>query len=53
MDQIKLDITVRELLFVCVPLGQAGEQADEYTEDQIRALEHILKVICQPAFGDA
>lgn len=52
MSTIKLEQNVQDLLFVCVPLGLPGIDADQYTDGQIRALENILKIVCQPAFGD-
>jgi hypothetical protein len=52
MSTMKIEQSVQDLLFVCIPLGVPGVAADEYTDGQIRTLEHVLKVICQPAFGD-
>lgn len=52
MRSVRLEQTVQDLLFVCIPLARPGGGEDEYTDGQIRSLEYILKIICQPAFGD-
>lgn len=55
IQTLHLSIKVQDLLFVCIPLApmQVEDQDIEwYDKNQIEALEHMLKVLCQPAFGD-
>jgi hypothetical protein len=52
---LDLNTKIEDLLFVCIPLAPMqgeDEEIEWYDKNQINALEHMLKLLCQPAFGD-
>lgn len=50
MKELDMQYPVERLIFVCVPLS--GSALSSCTDDQISVLESLLKILCQPAFGD-
>jgi hypothetical protein len=52
VNALHLDVKVSQLLFACIPFRPTESGDTQYTDDQISVLEHMLKIICQPAFGD-
>jgi len=52
MKAIGEALTLEQLLFACVPIRRSNDHNADMTEEQIALLESMLKVICQPVFGD-
>jgi hypothetical protein len=52
MVELNEQLTVEQLLFVCIPLRKATGELGDLTEQQIQLLEHVLKTVCQPVFDD-
>jgi hypothetical protein len=45
-------LTVRQLLFACIPMPAARDEAGQFDVSSIELAEDLLKNICQPVFGD-
>jgi hypothetical protein len=52
VKEVGLNLTVDRLLFVCIPIEIHSDVLKGLTKERILALEHVLKVVCQPAFSD-
>jgi hypothetical protein len=53
MQTLKQQITVQDLLFVCIPLAPVQTENEEWFDAcQSQVLECMLKILCQPAFGE-
>ena len=52
MKELDEDLTLEQLLFVCVPLRKSDNGGGEMSGEQISLLEEMLKLICQPVFDD-
>ena len=52
MIETGIRFAVDRLLFACIPIDAGEAAAQALTEERIKALEHVLKVICQPSFSE-
>lgn len=46
-----VSLSVEDLLFVAVRLGDGPDEAQFSNDDELKVLESILKTLCQPVFG--
>ena len=51
MQSIGTPLKVMRCLFVAIPLPDAVDIPRDLQDAQIAAVEHALKIICQPVFG--
>ena len=50
---LKMQITIQDLLFVCIPLAPIQIEDEKwYNDAQVKVLEYMLKTLCQPAFSE-
>ena len=51
MSKIGMNKEVRDLLFVCIPISNIGDFAENFYGKQMSVIESILKILGQPIFS--
>lgn len=51
-EGVHVNLTIERMIFACIPVPDDLSAVKSFTDEQIRLSEDMLKLICQPVFGE-